>query len=189
MTDKSYRLYLYINFIVMIVLFLFFCCIQTAFLTQLFKASHTANLWVGFTVYIALFRRLPESLMWVYLSSFMGLIFSPHCPLSFFLISQIVVLFYVRFMSIFWKGGQHFVMFYSSGIVLFHISHYCLSLLLNFPSPSYLMTSNLVPLVFQVFWAMLIGYPIYKLLKTVDDFTKRSPVLVADALLRENEGQ
>ena len=186
MTNSIYQWNISLNFVVMVLLFVLFCCLQTACLSQFLDASWSPNLWICFTVYVALFRKLPESLIWIYLSGFLGLIFSPHCPLSFFLISQMLILFYVRFISIFWKGGVHFLMFYSTSIVLFHINNYFLSILLNFQTSSYLFP-GLISVFFQVFWALLLGYPIYKLLRATDVLTKRSSVLVADTILKEGK--
>lgn len=163
------KLSLYINFIIICLLFLFFCSLQTAFLSQFMKASQTPNLWIGLTVYIALFRKWPESLIWVYLSSFIGTIFS-YCPLSFFLISQMVVLFYVKFMSVFFKEGRHFLVFYSSSIILFYISNYLLSLLFNL---QVLYNPHWISLFAQVIWAIILGYPVYCLLKWVDHLTRQ----------------
>ena len=167
MTNK---LNLYINFTIMFIIFLLFCSLQTTILSQFVKASHTPNLWIAFTVYIALFRKLPEALFWIYLSSLAGIIFS-HCPLSFFLISQIIILFYIRTMSIFWKGDKYFLIFYSGSIILFDISNYLLSLLLNL---QFLYEIYWNSFLFQILWALILGYPIYQLLKWIDDLTKRS---------------
>ena len=153
MTNK---LSLYINFAIIFTLFLFFCLIQTTTLSQSMTASQTPNLWIAFTVYISLFRRFSEGLFWIYLSSLTGTIFS-HCPLSFFLISQIMVLFYIRTVNVFWKGGTHFLIFYSSSIILFYISNYLLSLLLNLQT---LYNVSWHSFFYQVLWAIILGYPI-----------------------------
>ena len=164
------NLNLYINFTIMFLLFLFFCLIQTTILSQSMTASQTPNLWIALTAYIALSRRLPEGLFWVYLSSLTGIIFS-HCPLSFFLISQMMLLFYIRIMNIFWKDDRHFIIFYSSSIILFYISNYLLSLLLSLQIPYNVYWNSFF---YQVLWAIILGYPIYKLLKWIDALTKRS---------------
>ena len=171
------KLNLYINFAIICLLFLFFCSLQTAFLSQFIRASQTPNLWIGLTVYIALFRKLPESLFWVYLSSFIGTIFS-YCPLSFFLISQMMILFYVKFMSVFFKEGRHFLLFYSSSVVLFYMSNYLLSVLFNL---KVLYNPHWLSLLVQIMWAIILGYPIYCLLKGVDHLTRqRSSSVFAD---------
>lgn len=189
MANKIYGWNVYLNFTLIFLLFLFFCCLQTACLTQFLEAPKTPNLWICFTVYMALFRKLPENLVWIYLSSFVGLMFSPNGYMSFFLIGQMAILFYVRSTSIFWKGSQYFLMFYGSSILLFHASNYFLSLLLNFQTLSY--SSYFMPYVifvlFQVFWAILLGYPIYGLLKLIDQITQRSSALVVDTLLKEEK--
>ena len=164
------KLNLYINFILICALFLFFCSLQTTTLSQFMQASQTPNLWIAFTVYIALFRKLPESLLWIYFNSLIGTVFS-HCPLSIFLISQMIILFYIRTISVFWKGGKYFLIFYSSSIILFYISNYLLSFLLNL---QILYEIHWSSFFFQVFWALILGYPIYQLLKWIDDITKRS---------------
>ena len=173
MTNK---LNLYINFTIIFMLFLLFCSLQTTTLSQFMNASHTPNLWIVFTVYIALFRKLPEGLFWIYLSSLTGIIFS-HCPLSFFLISQMIILFYIRAMNIFWKGDRYFLIFYSSSIILFYISNYLLSFLLNL---QFLYEIYWNSFFFQVFWALILGYPMYQLLKWIDDLTRRSSSSYAD---------
>ncbi len=167
MTNK---LNLYINFTIMFTLLLLFCLIQTTTLSQSMTASQAPNLWIAFTVYIALFRRLPEGLLWIYLSSLTGTIFS-HCSLSFFLISQIIILFYIRTMNIFWKGGRYFLIFYSTSIILFYISNYFLSVLLNLQTLYDVYWNSFF---YQILWAIILGYPIYQLLKWIDDLTKRS---------------
>ena len=173
MTNK---LSLYINFIIIFTLFLLFCLLQTTTLSQFMQASQTPNLWIAFTVYIALFRKLPEGLFWVYLSSLTGTIFS-HCPLSFFLISQIIILFCVRTMSVFWKGGRYFLIFYSSSIILFYMSNYLLSLSLNLQVLHEVHWSSFF---YQTLWAIILGYPIYLILKWIDELTRQGVSSLTD---------
>ncbi len=166
---------LYTNALSIFLLFVFFCCLQTALLPYFIKVSYSPNLWICFIVYIALFRNLFESLIWIYLSSFIGTIFS-YAPLSFFLICQIIILFYVRRMSLFGRQGKHFSVFYSSSIILLHISIYVLSLSLNL-QVSY--PFEILAILCQVLWALILGYPIYRLLKYIDDVTDQSTFLVS----------
>ena len=171
-------LHTFFNFVLIFLFFLLCCVLQTTLLPQILGTSQTLNIGLGFTVYMALFRPLPESLIWIYLSSFITSMVSA-CPPSFVLISQIIILFYVRFTSIFWKREVHFLMFYSSSIVLFYLNLYFLSLLSNL---DLLIYPHWTFFFFQIVWALILGYPIYRLLKVIDDVSNRTSIIADDIL-------
>lgn len=153
------------NFIYITLLMLLFCGFQTTFWFSIFRTIPAPPLWLIAIIYVALYRRIFSSFLFIYFLGLIALSFTL-MPLKMMMMSLFLLTTFLHFMKrrIFWSGQGYFVMVSTGAVFFYNIIYLILSKSLE----SNLIDWNLTDRIIQIGMTPFFSVFVYKILYRLD---------------------
>lgn len=167
-----------LNFLVMLAVLLTVAGFQTTFWFQIFGHVPAPLLWLNVIVYVILYRKPSQAILWIYAMGFVLLAFTS-MPLKMMWFSLLVLftLVYGVKSRVFWSGSGYYTIMCTFSAVAYHLIFMILSWVLEKNPASFEIIDRLVQIILTPSFA----FPLYWVLAKIDKLTQ-------DEALQESGG-